>query len=68
MNMRFEFEEEREKVTFTPKQITALKILNKKHVRGLLFGGPRAEANRYCSVVMPGCIAKPLSSILIYRF
>ena len=41
MNMRFEFEEEREKVTFTPKQITALKILNKKHVRGLLFGGAK---------------------------
>jgi len=41
MNMRFEFEEEREKVTFTPKQITALRILNEKSVRGLLFGGAK---------------------------
>ncbi|MBA7569154.1 hypothetical protein ES708_10892 [subsurface metagenome] len=41
MNMKFEFEEEREKVTFTQKQITALKILNRKHVRGLLFGGAK---------------------------
>jgi len=41
MNMKFEFEQEREKITFTPKQLTALQILNKKGVRGLLFGGAK---------------------------
>jgi len=41
MPIQFEFEQEREKITFTNKQITALKILNWKHVRGLLFGGAK---------------------------
>lgn len=41
MNMRFEFEQEREKITFTPKQLVALLILIRKGVRGLLFGGAK---------------------------
>jgi len=41
MNMKFEFEQERERITFTEKQLVALRILNKKGVRGLLFGGAK---------------------------
>ena len=39
--MKFQFEQEREKITFTPRQLTALQILNEKSVRGLLFGGAK---------------------------
>ena len=28
-------------MTFTPRQLTALQILNEKSVRGLLFGGAK---------------------------
>ena len=41
MSIKFDFQEEREKITFTPKQLTALQILNKKGVRGFLFGGAK---------------------------
>ena len=37
----FEFTEEREKITFTPRQLVALRILNTVGVRGLLFGGAK---------------------------
>lgn len=39
--MKFDFAQEREKMTFNPKQLTALQILNQKCVRGLLFGGAK---------------------------
>jgi hypothetical protein len=39
--MKFDFAQEREKMTFNPKQLTALRILNEKSVRGLLFGGAK---------------------------
>ena len=41
MSIQFDFQEEREKITFTEKQLTALQILNKKGVRSLLFGGAK---------------------------
>jgi len=41
LSLQFDFQEEREKVTFTEKQLVALRILNKKGVRGLLFGGAK---------------------------
>ena len=41
MSIEFDFQEERERITFTEKQLVALRILNKKGVRGLLFGGAK---------------------------
>lgn len=41
MSIQFDFQEEREKITFTEKQLTALQILNKRGVRSLLFGGAK---------------------------
>ena len=37
----FKFGEEREELTFTPKQLVALQILNQSGVRGLLYGGAK---------------------------
>ena len=40
-SIKFEFAQEREQITFTPRQLTALQILNQSSVRGFLFGGAK---------------------------
>lgn len=41
MSTKFDFAQEREKMTFLQKQLVALRILNQKCVRGLLYGGAK---------------------------
>ena len=45
--MKFEFAQEREQMTFTPRQLTALQILNQSIVRGLLFGGAKGGGKSF---------------------
>jgi len=45
--MKFEFAQERESMTFTPRQLTALRILNEAGVRGLLFGGAKGGGKSF---------------------
>lgn len=46
-SMKFEFAQERESLTFTPRQLTALQILNQRGVRGLLFGGAKGGGKSF---------------------
>jgi len=45
--MKFEFAQERETLTFTPRQLTALQILNQSCVRGFLFGGAKGGGKSF---------------------
>ena len=45
--MKFEFAQEREQMTFTPRQLVALRILNEICVRGFLFGGAKGGGKSF---------------------